>query len=437
MKGLRSFLALLVVAAALGGFLYYDSKKEPADTNKQEKVFADVQADKIDQITVKSASGDRTTVQKQGSGWQLAQPVAMAADEAEVSGLASNLSSLEVQRVIDEQASDFKQYGLDPAHVEVAFKAGGKDHTLLLGAKTPTGSDMYARVPDKPRVFLVSSYLDATFNKSAFDLRDKTILKIDRDKVGRVEIAAGDRTVTLDKQGADWRVTTPFDARADFSAVEGILGRLNSTPMKSIAASDATGKALKEYGLDKPSATIRVTSGSAQAGLAIGKSAGEGVVYARDVSRPLVFTIDSSLADELKKPADEFRIKDLFDARAFNTTRVEVTRQGVTLAFEKDKENWKQVTPSAKAADTAKVEALLTALTNTRATGFEPKAAATGLDAPELTATLKFDEGKQTEKVAFGKKGSDAFARRDGDTAAAKIDASTLDSIIKAFDALK
>jgi hypothetical protein len=437
MKGLRSFLALLVVAAALGGFLYYDSKKEPADTNKQEKVFADVQADKIDQITVKSASGDRTTVQKQGSGWQLAQPVAMAADEAEVSGLASNLSSLEVQRVIDEQASDFKQYGLDPAHVEVAFKAGGKDHTLLLGAKTPTGSDMYARVPDKPRVFLVSSYLDATFNKSAFDLRDKTILKIDRDKVGRVEIAAGDRTVTLDKQGADWRVTTPFDARADFSAVEGILGRLNSTPMKSIAASDATGKALKEYGLDKPSATIRVTSGSAQAGLAIGKSAGEGVVYARDVSRPLVFTIDSSLADELKKPADEFRIKDLFDARAFNTTRVEVTRQGVTLAFEKDKENWKQVTPSAKAADTAKVEALLTALTNTRATGFEPKAAATGLDAPELTATLKFDEGKQTEKVAFGRKGSDAFARRDGDTAAAKIDASTLDSIIKAFDALK
>lgn len=437
MKGLRSFLALLVVAAALGGFLYYDSKKEPTDTNKQEKVFADVQADKIDQITVKSASGDRTTVQKQGSGWQLAQPVAMAADEAEVSGLASNLSSLEVQRVIDEQASDFKQYGLDPAHVEVAFKAGGKDHTLLLGAKTPTGSDMYARVPDKPRVFLVSSYLDATFNKSAFDLRDKTILKIDRDKVGRVEIAAGDRTVTLDKQGADWRVTTPFDARADFSAVEGILGRLNSTPMKSIAASDATGKALEEYGLDKPSATIRVTSGSAQAGLAIGKSAGEGIVYARDVSRPLVFTIDSSLADELKKPADEFRIKDLFDARAFNTTRVEVTRQGVTLAFEKDKENWKQVTPSAKAADTAKVEALLTALTNTRATGFEPKAAATGLDAPELTATLKFDEGKQTEKVAFGKKGSDAFARRDGDTAAAKIDASTLDSIIKAFDALK
>jgi hypothetical protein len=147
--------------------------------------------------------------------------------------------------------------------------------------------------------------------------------------------------------------------------------------------------------------------------------------------------VESSLADELKKPADDFRLKDLFDARAFNTTRVEVTRQGATLAFEKDKENWKQVAPSAKAADAAKVEALLTALTNARASGFEPKAAATGLDTPELTATITFDEGKKTEKVAFGKKGTDAFARRDGDTVAAKIDASTLDSIIKAFDALK
>ena len=31
MRGVRSFLVLLVIAAALGGFLYYDSKREPAD----------------------------------------------------------------------------------------------------------------------------------------------------------------------------------------------------------------------------------------------------------------------------------------------------------------------------------------------------------------------------------------------------------------------
>ena len=100
----------------------------------------------------------------------------------------------------------------------------------------------------------------------------------------------------------------------------------------------------KEYGLDKPAATVRVTSGSAQAGLAIGKSAGDGVVYAKDLSRPMVFTVESALLDELKKPADDFRVKDLFDARAFNTTRIEITRNGQTAAFEKEKgkDDWKQ-----------------------------------------------------------------------------------------------
>src|SRR3954468_3885833 len=360
MKGIRSFLVLLVLAAALGGYLYYDSKHESSDDKKQDKVFADVQSDKIDQITITSDKGQTATAAKQGDKWQVTKPAAAPADEAEISGITSNLASVTVSRVIDEQASDFKQYGLEPARIQVGFRQGGKDRALLLGQKTPTGSDIYARLPDKPRVFLVPSYVESTFNKSPFDLRDKTILKIDRDKVDRLEVETPDHTITLAKQGADWRISAPIDARADFSAIEGLVGRLNTTQMKAIAATDADANALKEYGLDKPAATIRVTSGSSQAGLALGKSAGEGVVYARDLSRPLVFTVESSIADELKKPADDFRIKDLFDARSFNTSRIEIARQGQTAVFEKDKDTWKQVAPAAKPADATKVEALLT-----------------------------------------------------------------------------
>ncbi len=437
MKGLRSFLVLLVVAAALGGYLYYDAKREPGDGTKLEKVFAGLAADKIERVTVKSATGDQTTVEKQGAAWQVTQPSASAADEAELSGITSNLASLEVQRVVDEQPSDLKEYGLDPAKIEVTFKFAGKDQRLLLGQKTPTGTDLYAKLPDRPRVFLVSSYLETTFSKSTFDLRDKTILKIDRDKVERVEIETPDRTLQVAKQGADWRITSPIEARADFSAVEGIIGRLNTAPMKSLVSSDAAAD-LKQYGLDKPAATVRVTSGSAQAGLAIGKSAGEGAVYARDLSRPLVFTVESALFDELKKPADDFRVKDLFDARAFNTTRIEITRGGQTMTLEKEKgkDTWTQVTPAAKPVDAAKVDALLTALTSARAASFVEKLAGTGLEAPEVTITIAYEEGQKHEKVAFARKGADAFARRDGD-AAAKIDAPTLDGIIKALDALK
>lgn len=437
MKGLRSFLALLVVAAGLSVYLYYDSNREPGDEKKQEKVFAGVASDKIEGLTVKSAAGDQTTIEKQGTAWQVTRPAAVPADEAEISGITSNLASVEVQSVVDEQPSDLKQYGLDPARIEVTFKFAGKDQKLLIGQKTPTGSEIYAKVPDKPRVFLVPSFLEATFNKSSFDLRDKTILKIDREKVDRMEIETADRTIKIAKQGADWRVTSPVDARADFGAVEGIIGRLNTTPMKAITAAEATD--LKEYGLDKPAATVHVTSGSAQAGLAIGKSAGTGVVYAKDLSRPMVFTVESALLDELKKPADDFRVKDLFDARSFNTTRIEIARNGQTTTFEKTKgkEEWKQLAPAAKTAETAKIDALLTALTGARATSFADAKTATGLETPEVTVSIAFEDGQKHEKVAFARKGTDAFARRDGDAAAAKIDTTALDGIIKAIDALK
>ena len=137
-------------------------------------------------------------------------------------------------------------------------------------------------------------------------------------------------------------------------------------------------------------------------------------------------------------------MKDLFDARAFNTTRVEIVRGGQTMAFEKQERQGRTGQgrleagqPRPKAADTAKVEALLTALTNARATSFVDKTAATGLDTPEVTVTLKYEDGPEAGEGRVRpqrRRRLRAARRRRG---AAKIDASALDGIIKALDALK
>jgi hypothetical protein len=214
--------------------------------------------------------------------------------------------------------------------------------------------------------------------------------------------------------------------------------------MKSIAAAEAAD--LKEYGLDTPAATVRIGSGSSQAALLVGKAAEEGNVYAKDQSRPAVFTLESSLLDELKKDAPEFRQKDLFDARSYNTTRVEIARGAQTVAFEKTKvkdkdgkeeDTWRQVSPAAKDADTSKVEALVAAITAARADSFVTDRGKTGLDKPDLAVTLKFDEGKKEERVSFARSGADGFASRDGETGAAKIPASAIESIVKALGELK
>ena len=156
--------------------------------------------------------------------------------------------------------------------------------------------------------------------------------------------------------------------------------------------------------------------------------------------------VESALADELKTGPADYRQKDLVDARAFNSTHLEVVRNGVTTAFDKvktkdkdgkEQDSWKQVAPSAKDADQTKVENLIAALTQTRATSFVDAAPKGVMDKPELTVAIKSNEGKREEKVAFGRSGSDVFAARTGEPGAAKIDASALDGLIKALEEIK
>ena len=445
MRGLRSFVALLVILIGLGAYLYFvESKRTPGDdAEKRDKVFT-AESDKIDGMSIRSESGERTTLRKSGTAWQIVAPVTAPADAGEISSLTSNLASLEVQRVVDENAADLKEFGLEPARIEVSFTSGGQTQTLRIGQKTPPGSDLYARTGDDKKVFLIPSYVESTFNRGTFDLRDKAVLKVERDSVDAIQIQAGASPVALAKQNDAWQLTQPVEAPADFGSVSGLLNRLTSAQMKAVEPG-ADANAAK-YGFAKPQATVQIGGGSSRAVLVLGATAGEGAVYARDQARPDVFTVESSLLDELKKGASEYRQKDLFDARAFNTTRVEIARDGQTRAFEKIKEKdkdgketekWRQVAPETKDVDGTTVESLLSSLTSARAESFVMDTRKAGLDTPALTATLKYDEGRKEDRVTFARAGADAYASRAGMPGAARIDSATFEAIVKALDAVK
>ena len=444
MRGIRSFLFLVIVGVGLGGYLFFvESKRDPSGADKKDKVFT-VESDKIDELTVKSEAGERTTLKKTGTDWQIVEPVAAASDSAAVSGITSNLSSLELNRVIDENPQDVAEYGLSQPRIEVGFKSGGQSHRLLIGRKTPAASDLYAKIDESKRVFLIPSFVDATFNKTTFDLRDKTVLKLDRDKVDALAISSPKRTLQFAKADGEWKLTAPVKARADFTTVDGLVSRLNTLQAKSIAAADTVKPA--DTGLDKPETTIQLGSGSSQATLLIGKSAGDGVVYAKDQSKPTVFTIESALATDAMKDPGEYRQKDFFDGRAFNATRLEITRNGQTSVFEKtktknkegqDEEKWKQTAPTARDVDQTTVDNLISAVTATRATGFVDSAAKTGLDKPELVVTLTSDAGKRVEKTAFSRSGGEGYAARDGEPGVAKVESSTIDNVVKSLEGIK
>ena len=436
MRELRSTLILIVVLAGLVGYIYYRNNREAAPADAKEKAFASVTAEDIEEIQIKLAGGETSRVQKMDGVWKVVAPEAADADQGELSSITSSLATLDVQSVVDENPADAKPYGLDPARIEVEFRGKGdkEPRRIQFGDKTPTGGDLYARIGGQNRVFLVSSFVDSTFNKNTFALRDKTIIKLDRDKVDRVEIVADTRSVTLAKSGTEWRIVAPIMARADFAAIEGALERLSSAQMQAIVpVSDAD---LKKRKLDPPVATFTAAAGSSRATLLFGATE-NAVIYAKDAARPMVFTVAPTLYTDVIRDLGEFRRKDLFDSRSFTATRVEFTRGTETVVLGKTKnkdgsETWKN---GDKQIDASKVEEFLAKVTGLRAESFETASSA-ALKNPALVVAIQFDD-KKMEQVTFARSGSDIVASRSDEVGTAKVLTASFDEVFKGIDEMK
>jgi hypothetical protein len=445
MRGLRSTIALLLVLIGLGAYIYFGAPGDNPTTEKREEVFASLESGDIQSISVRGENATAAVaLKKDGDAWRIHEPVSAPAALSEVTSLASALADLEIVRVIEENPTDLGPYGLSTPRVEIEFTSseGKPSGRLAVGSKTPTGGDMYAQRNDEKRVFLIPAFQDSSLNRSALDLRDKTLLRVERDKIDGIELQQGSQPVVIAKQGVDWRITKPVAARADNGTVDALIGRIETAQFKSVAADTAGPQELRKFGLDPAAASIVVNAGSSRATLLLGGKAGETEVYARDASRPEVVTIESSLADELKRGLDEYRRRDVFDFRAFNATRAELTRGGQTLVLERVKgqgespDTWRRVSPNPGDADKEKVENLLTGLADIRAVEFTNATARTGLDKPALAVFVKFEDGQKEERVSFGQSGANVYASIPGETGAARVDGTKFSDALKTFDEL-
>ena len=451
MRGLRSTIALLAVLIGLCAYIYFVTFKTPESgtAETKERVFAALDADKIDELKVKSESGETTSVKKDGGTWQVTAPLAARADAMEIGSIASNLSTLEINRVVDENPADLKEYGLDAPRVEIEFKASGdKDYgdyrRLFIGGKSPTGGDLFARRDADKRVILIPGYTDPIFNRSTFDLRDKALLAVEREKVDRIAVSAqglqAGKPLELARDGTGWTLTSPTQAIADPAAADSLLGRVQGAAMKSIATEQATPDDLNKYGFDKPQATVTLHAGGVSNALIFGGSANDTDVYVRDPSKPLVATADGSLLNELRKPPEDYRRKNLFGFNRYSTDRLEFARDGQTVVLEKVKsqdltpDKWRRVSPNAGDPDAMNVDDLLTKLEGLRATAFRASTDRTGVDKPALTVHAKFENGTREDRVSFGRIATDVFAAIAGQPGVAEVSAAEFDEAVKALD---
>jgi hypothetical protein len=464
--------AALLVLVALGSYIWFvERKQEPKKEGEREKVtLVAVDKAKAREVSLAAAAGESIKLVKEGTFWKLTAPFAATADTSAVESILTSLEKLEADEVVAEQTSDFAQYGLDrPSRTVAAVVEGAAaPFAVDFGAKSPDGGSVYARKPGEAKVYLVPSWVEGSFDKKPFDLRDRDLLHVKRDDVRSLEVTGPEGSFALARtEAGEWAFTKPLATRAGRWSVDGLLGTIENLRMEQVAGENVSdAKEIARYGLAKPARAVSlVTKDGATRTLEIGAAAPDPnpsptpspspgqkpekpkptKYYARQAGSGLVAVVPATLADDLAKGMAELRAKRLAEVATYETDGFEVVAAGGTKTYAKstskdkdglDKTQWKRTAPDAKELDTTKVEDALFKMGGVEVAEFvdSPKAASDyGLDAPVLKVTVK---AKGESWIELGKKDAAFYARRNGDSAILKLDATKAEELLKAFTEL-
>jgi hypothetical protein len=418
---LGRLLIAAVLLAGLAGAVWWSNKSEAAKASKPPadatpKILS-LKDDQIRQIEIKKRDGTDTIVKKDDSGkWSITAPTPLPADQASANAVASAVSSISSERVVDDNVTDLASYGLAPAVDEVTFTMkDGKTPKLLIGDATPTGSSVYAKVVGDSRLFTMSSFNKDSLDKSSKDLRDKRLMTFDQDKISRVELNAKHQDTEFGRVNQnEWQILKPKPMRADGFQVEELVRKLAGAQMDTSVSEEDAKKFAAAWGSATPVATAKVTDATGTATLEVRKSKDD--YYAKSSVVDGVHKVTKDLGEGVDKSLDDFRNKKLFDFGFSDPNKIEFKDGAKTATFEKSGDKWMS---GGKQMDSTSIQAFIDKLRDLSATKFVDA----GFTTPAVEIVVVSNDNKRTEKVQIGDNG---IARREGETSLYQIDANAL-----------
>jgi hypothetical protein len=303
----RGLIVAVVVLAMLGGVLYWSQRRKPAEestavSTSTAPVVLKVNPADVTELMIKHK--EPVTLVKTNGKWQITGPKPYPADQEAVAGVLSTLSGLNADRIVEEKASDRKQYGLEPAQTELDIRGkNGATQRLLLGDDTVAGGNVYAALVTDPRVFTIASYNKSGLAKTLNDLRDKSLLTLSADRVSRVELLKKGEDLEFDRTKDGWQILKPSSSPADSSAVNALVSTLTNARMDLSTSTDAAAGFARAI----PLATAKLTGDSGVQTLDVRKNKDD--YFAKSSAVDGIYKVDSGLGQAVDKKVEDFREK--------------------------------------------------------------------------------------------------------------------------------
>ena len=312
MRGKTTLILLLIFLILFAGIYFIEVKRSEAQSKRAELAMRlfNVPIDNVRSYSIKTSKSE-IVLYKESDKWLITSPVQTLVDSnAVVENLASILG-IKIERIIQSPESDLNVYGLtEPRGAFQLNTIDNKTIQLMVGNKNPIGDFLYVKFNGSADITLVSQSLWNQVNKGLFDLRDRKIVHINPLEVQRIKISrSNSETIVLEKREDAWWLAQPVQSPAKSDVVLTFINRLASARIREFIDESPTD--LSRYGLDSARLRIDLFSGSEDqpTTLVIGnpKDKDRGLVYASNQSLRPIFLLDTWLADNLEKSADDFR----------------------------------------------------------------------------------------------------------------------------------
>ena len=432
----NGFLAL--VAAALGGFVYFyeiqGEVERRAEIEESSKVHSGFLATAVDAVELRSLDGAEARFERSGGEWRIVRPVEGRADALALDAIASALADLPSAGRVGP-VSDLSSFGLGAGTEAVRFEVAGASYGLRIGRDTPVGGHRYvARLADDEVAF-VDSYRVNAFRRNLDDLRDRRIFPFESGDVETLDLIwpGGDVGVSLEHGAAgDWRVVAPIQGAADGETVRDVLSDLIYLRASGFVdePSEAERAALAETAMEF---RWSVSGGQEEHAARIAGAVGEDRLLEAPGGR--LYRIPGERLDDFPRTLFAYRFKRLADFELVSARRLEfefpaqgsVREAPMTVVAELEDSGW--VSPG-RPLDPDRASDLVRRLSNLEADGLfaeemgERELASLGLSPP--LAQLRILGGRRSAAkaevladLAFGRLDSDRglFVQRARDPA--------------------
>jgi len=310
----KSTLVVVVIALALGGFVYWhEFKRTPPAVNATNPSIFHFQPEDVRSITFSRPGAPPVVVDRQDTGWQIVQPVETRADGSTITSLLDDITLAHSSRTLTPTGKELSDFGLATPAATLDFHLkDGKTHSLKIGAPDFSGSSAYAQADGSKQVILVPKSVSADGSKTLAQLRDNSVLGISSDKVQSFHLKTPSADIEARRSAKNaeaWSIEKPRPMIGDSTAISQLLDSVSNAKLADVVSESAGD--LARYGLSRPDISLEVHLDSgADRTLELGRKQAD-QYYARDTSRNMVFLVPSSLEKQLDQTLFALRDKRL------------------------------------------------------------------------------------------------------------------------------